>query len=140
MAPLFALANAGIPLGGAVLGRAAVSRVTIGVVVARLAGKAAGITAASWLACRLGFGRLPSGVSWRHVVGIGFLGGIGFTVALFVADAALPARLQDEAQLGVLAAAVLSSLAAAAVLGLRQPASASPRRGARPPDESAGTS
>jgi len=66
VAPLFALANAGIPLGGAVLGRAAVSRVTIGVVVARLAGKAAGITAASWLACRLGLGRLPGDIVYRR--------------------------------------------------------------------------
>src|SRR5205823_1107754 len=93
IAPLFALANAGIPLAGAVLGRAAGSPVTIGVVVARLAGKTAGITTASWLACRLGIGRLPSGASWRHVAGVGCLGGIGFTVALFVADAALPSGM-----------------------------------------------
>jgi NhaA family Na+:H+ antiporter len=137
--PMFALANAGIPLGAAALKRAAGSPVTIGVVVGRLAGKTTGITAASWLACRLGVGRLPSGASWRHLVGVGCLGGIGFTVALYVTAAALPAGLQDDAKLGVLAAAVLSSLAAVAVLGLRQPASASPRRGARPPDAGGGT-
>jgi Na+:H+ antiporter, NhaA family len=140
IAPLFALANAGIPLAGSVLGDAVGSPVSIGVVVARVAGKTVGITAASWLACRFGLGRLPSGATWRHVVGVGCLGGIGFTVALFIAEAAFTdGELHDQAKLGVLAAAVLSSLAAAAVLGVRRPASASPRRGAPPPNEGGGT-
>src|SRR5262245_1276490 len=110
--PLFALANAGIQLGSAALESAGSSRITWAIVVARVAGKAIGITLAVVLAMRLGVGRLPPSVTRRQIFGVTVLAGIGFTVALFVADVAYgDARLAD-AKIGILASAL-----AAGVLG-----------------------
>ena len=108
--PIFALANAGVPLGGGI-GAAARSPVTLGVVLGLALGKPLGITLASWLAVRAGAADLPAGVAWRHVHGAGWLGGIGFTMSLFVAGLAFadPAVL-DTAKLGVLAASVVAGL------------------------------
>lgn len=105
--PVFAFANAGVSLDGA-----AATPVTVGIVVGLVAGKTLGITAAAWAAVRLGIGRLPDGATWRHLVGVGLVAGIGFTVSLFVAGLAYadPATVA-EAKVGILAA---SSLAAAA--------------------------
>ena len=118
--PLFALANAGIELTADVLADAATSRVTIGVVVGLVVGKVVGISGASWCAIRLGVAELPQGVTWRHLVGVAAVGGIGFTVSLFIAPLAFEDPvLVDEAKIGVLAAAVLAT--AAATLLLRRP-------------------
>jgi Na+/H+ antiporter NhaA len=111
--PLFALANAGVPLGGEAIDRALGSPVTLGVVVGLVAGKALGISLSSALAVRLGLGELPRGVERRHLLGAATLAGIGFTVSLFIAELAFTDEaLRDEAKVGVLVASVL-----AAVLG-----------------------
>ena len=81
--PLFALANAGVALGGG-LGAALREPVTLGVVAGLLLGKQLGVTGAAWLAVRAGLADLPEGVTWRHVYGAGWLAGIGFTMSLFV--------------------------------------------------------
>ncbi len=108
--PLFALANAGVPLGGGAIGRAVSSPITLGVVVGLVVGKTVGISLASFLAVRLRLGTLPRGVSMRHVVASAALAGIGFTVSLFVADLAFErAELRDEAKVGVLVASVLAA-------------------------------
>lgn len=115
--PVFALANAGIPLSGEALGEAASSRVTLGVVVGLVVGKVAGISAFAWGAVRLGMARLPVDVSWRQVTGMAGIAGIGFTVSMFVAGLAYddPA-LQDQAKMGVLVASVLAAVVGLAVL------------------------
>ena len=105
IAPLFALANAGVRLEGSV------GRIAVAVVVARLAGKIAGIAGATWLAVRAGVGRLPSGARWSHMVGVAALGGMGFTVALLVtslsfADPALVA----SAKTGIIISAVVAGV------------------------------
>jgi NhaA family Na+:H+ antiporter len=111
--PVFALANAGIPLSTDALRAAASSRVTIGVVLGLVAGKLVGVSAFTWLAVRLGIARLPDDLRWRHVLGLAALAGIGFTVSIFVAGLAFSdLALQDEAKVGVLVASV-----AAAALG-----------------------
>ena len=108
--PLFALANAGVPLGGDAISRAVGSPITIGIVVGLVAGKTIGISLASFLAVRLGLGTLPRGMTMRHVLGAAALAGIGFTVSLFVADLAFEDEvLRDEAKVGVLAASVLAA-------------------------------
>ena len=108
--PVFALANAGVPLGGGV-GAAARSPVALGVVLGLALGKPLGITLASWLAVRAGAADLPAGVTWRHVHGAGWLGGIGFTMSLFVAGLAFAdPRVLDTAKLGVLGASVVAGL------------------------------
>jgi Na+/H+ antiporter NhaA len=108
--PLFALANAGVPLGGDALERALTSPVTLGVVLGLLVGKALGISLSSLLAVRLGAGALPEGVGRRHVVGGATLAGIGFTVSLFVTELAFrDEALRDEAKVGVLVASTLAA-------------------------------
>ncbi len=111
--PLFALANAGIVITTDTLNAAAGSSITIGIAAGLLAGKALGILGITWLGVRLGIGRLPSSVSWMHVLGVGFLAGIGFTVAIFISGIAFndPA-LVDQAKMGIFVASV-----AAAVIG-----------------------
>ena len=121
--PIFALANAGIPLSWDALGDAAGSALTAGVVVGLVVGKPLGIVAATLLTVRLGLGRLPDGLGWRHVWGIGALAGIGFTVSLFVSGLAFDAATQrNQAALGVLAASAVSALTGTVLL-LRTPAS-----------------
>ncbi|HZF68926.1 MAG TPA: Na+/H+ antiporter NhaA [Gemmatirosa sp.] len=106
--PVFALANAGVALGGG-LAAAARSPIAWGVVLGLALGKPLGITLASWLAVRAGAADLPIGVGWRHVHGAGWLGGIGFTMSLFVAGLAFadPAVL-DIAKLGVFMASIVA--------------------------------
>ena len=108
--PLFALANAGVPLGGEALERALSSPITYGVVLGLLVGKAAGISLSSLLAVRLGWGSLPHGVERRHVLGAATLAGIGFTVSLFITELAFEDEaLRDEAKAGVLVASILAA-------------------------------
>ena len=76
----------------------------------KVVGKTLGITAFTWVACRLGLGSLPAGVRWRQVFGIGAVAGIGFTVSLFFVDLAFAdPDLQDEAKLAVLVASVVAA-------------------------------
>lgn len=105
--PIFALANAGVEISRDVIGDATTSSVTIGVVLGLIVGKAFGIFAMAWLAVRLGLAALPSGVTWRHIFGVGLVAGIGFTVAIFVSGLAFEeAELVDQAKIGILAASV----------------------------------
>jgi Na+/H+ antiporter NhaA len=128
--PVFALANAGITFSGDLLGDAIGSTVTLGIVLGYIVGKPIGIVGASWLATRRAFGgqRLP--VSWPGLGGIGAVAGIGFTVSLLISSLAFEGRLLDEAKLGILAGAVLSSLSAWGAFALiaRIPASTRARQ------------
>ena len=109
--PLFALANAGIELGADELRSAGTSRITWAIVVARVVGKTVGISLAVAIAVRLGLGRLPGGVTRRQMLGVAALAGIGFTVALFIADVSYGGGRLADAKVGILA----SALAAGAV-------------------------
>jgi Na+:H+ antiporter, NhaA family len=112
--PLFALANAGIVLGGFSIDSGAARGIVVGVFLALVVGKPVGILLASLLVVRSGWCVLPSGVTWRGIAVIGCLGGIGFTMAIFIATLAFgDDALLEAAKLGILAAS-----AAAAVLGL----------------------
>ncbi|HYO29664.1 MAG TPA: Na+/H+ antiporter NhaA [Thermomicrobiales bacterium] len=121
--PLFALANAGVRIEGD-LGAAFGNPVTLGVVAGLVLGKQVGVLAATWLVVRAGLSELPQGVGWRHVYGAGWLAGIGFTMALFVADLAFSgadeAPLLAAAKLGILTASAIAGVGGALVL-LRAP-------------------
>ncbi|MBK8172890.1 MAG: Na+/H+ antiporter NhaA [Sandaracinaceae bacterium] len=111
--PIFALANAGVVISGASLD-AASWRVVIAVVVGLVIGKPLGVLFASWLTLRLGIGKLPLGMTKRHLVVLGVVAGVGFTMALFIAQLAfVDTALLAAAKLGVLVASGV-----AAVLGL----------------------
>jgi Na+:H+ antiporter, NhaA family len=115
--PIFALANAGVSLSGDAISGAARSPVTLGVVVGLVAGKVLGITGASWLACRFGMADLAPGVRWRHLAGTACLGGIGFTVSLFITGLAFEdAVLISAAKVGILAACVVATITGAILL------------------------
>ena len=108
--PVFALANAGIALdSGAVT--ALGHPVALGVMAGLVAGKPLGITLSAWLAVRAGVAALPEGVTWRHVHGAAWLGGIGFTMSLFVAGLAFgDGNLLSVAKVGVLAASSVAGV------------------------------
>jgi NhaA family Na+:H+ antiporter len=110
--PLFALANAGVAVSPEGFSHPVAAAVVCGLFL----GKPVGIAAASWLAVRSGVARLPEGVGWGPVVGAGFLAGIGFTMALFIAGLALAEPLLDAAKIGVLAASLLSAVAGTVLL------------------------
>ncbi len=109
--PLFALINAGIPLLQETRSLL-LKPLGLGILAGLCLGKPLGITLFSWVAMRLGFGELPGGVRRAHLLGAGLLGGIGFTMSLFIADLGLPdVRLLDGAKLSVLCASMISGLA-----------------------------
>lgn len=102
--PIFALANAGVSLAGGPLDLGAWSVVTA-VAVGLIVGKPVGVLLASWLALRLRIAALPAGMSLRHLVVLGVVAGVGFTMALFIAQLAfVDARLLAAAKMGVLVA------------------------------------
>jgi len=108
--PLFALANAGIVIDGAFLGRAVSSPITLGIFFGYVVGKPVGILGSSWLLTRLSGRRLRPPVGWAAVAGGGTIAGVGFTIALLIATLAFEGRQLEEAKLGILGAAVGASL------------------------------
>ena len=127
--PLFALANAGVTISSDVAQAAVESPISLGTALGLLAGKPLGIFLFTWLAIRLGLSELPTGANWGHVIGVGMLGGIGFTVSLLITSLAFDeASLVDEAKLGVLVASALAGVIGFAFLWLvsrRTPAAVS---------------
>jgi Na+/H+ antiporter NhaA len=110
--PLFALANAGIPLGGSFLADAFTSPITLGIFIGYVVGKPVGSGATSWVLTRVTRGRLRPPVGWASVVGSGTAAGIGFTVSLLIASLAFSGVDLRYAKAGVLAAAIGSSVLA----------------------------
>jgi Na+/H+ antiporter NhaA len=108
--PLFALANAGIAIDGGFLAAAYASPITLGILIGYVAGKPIGITAATWLVTRLSGGRVRPPVGWAAVAGAGAIAGIGFTVSILIATLAFSGTQLQEAKLGVLSAALASSI------------------------------
>lgn len=111
-------ALAGVDLRGGVVSDALRSPVTIGIAMGLLIGKVVGITAASWLVIWLGLGRLPERTTWPMMVGLGIVGGVGFTVSLFIVGLSFPQDqlLIAQAKVGVLAASALAGCVGLAFL------------------------
>jgi NhaA family Na+:H+ antiporter len=127
--PLFALANAGVSFSG--LGvEMMVDPVVLGVFFGLVVGKQVGIFSFAWLAVRSGLAALPSDLRWRHVYGAAWLGGIGFTMSLFIANLAFGGTdWLVSAKFGILAASLVAGVAGWAILYGAE------RRGARPASE-----
>jgi Na+/H+ antiporter NhaA len=106
--PLFALANAGIPISAHFLADAFTSPITLGIVVAYVLGKPVGVVGSAWLVSRLTRGRLRPPVGWAAVAGTGTAAGIGFTVSLLIASLAFTGTELQQAKVGVLTAAVVA--------------------------------
>jgi NhaA family Na+:H+ antiporter len=114
--PVFALANAGLVFQGRILATV-LQPIPLGVVLGLLLGKPIGITLASWLAVRLRLGALPDGTTWFQIHGAGWLGGIGFTMSIFVAGLAFKEEaLLNMAKLGIFTASLLAGIVGSALL------------------------
>jgi NhaA family Na+:H+ antiporter len=118
--PVFALANAGVALGGGALEAAATDPVAPALVIARILGKVVGIVGVSWLAVRSGVGTLPAGLRVSHLTGGALAAAIAFTVSLFVAEIAYPEGSPElaAAKVGVLASMLIAGGLAIVVLRL----------------------
>lgn len=115
--PLFAFANTGVVLSLSSFKHASVPPIAGGIILGLVIGKVLGVLGASWLVVKLKYAELPSGAKWSHIVGVGFLAGIGFTVAIFVTELAFTA---DEyvkiAKINIFVASVISGLIGLIVL------------------------
>jgi len=121
--PVFALANAGVDFRGVDLTDALTSPVSLGVGGGLVLGKMVGITAASIATVRLGLGRLPLATTWRHIVGLAAVAGVGFTVSMFVTGLAFTdPSLGDLAKVGIFAGSLIAGVIGTIVLRGAQPA------------------
>jgi len=112
--PIFVLANIGISINFHEFSSVISSRVALGIMVGRVAGKLIGITLFAWLAVKVGIAKFPESLSIKHIAGAGALAGMGLTVSLFIADLAITDETQmAEIKIGLIVAALVS-----AVLGL----------------------
>jgi Na+:H+ antiporter, NhaA family len=136
--PVFALANAGVPLSFNALGGVFTARLGLGLVIGRLAGKVVGVWVASRVAVGAGIARLPADVSWRNLAGAATVAGVGFVVPFFVAEQAFSGNsvLEDQAKVAMLVASVIAGAAGYLVLRRwpsdppsERPASAPPELG-----------
>jgi len=115
--PFFALMSAGVALkaGGDLFSSPIVWGVTLGLIV----GKPVGVLGGSWLVTRFTRADLNEEVSWRDLIGVGILAGVGFTVSLLVSDLAFSDQLRGQAKAAVLMGSLAAGLVAAVVLGRR---------------------
>lgn len=120
--PLFAFANAGVPIAFLDLG----SPVTVAVFVGFALGKPVGILTFSWLAVRSGIAVRPPSLSWGTLGAGGMLAGIGFTMALFIANLAFGPSLINAAKLGILSASAFSAVVGIALLAWLSPGGTHP--------------
>ncbi len=109
--PVFALANAGVAVGGGSL--SLLSSVPLGIMLGLLIGKPLGILGMSLIASKLGWCLKPSSVSWRQLVGAGLLGGVGFTMSIFITNLAIV----DADSIGIAKLAIVLTSVSAGLLG-----------------------
>ena len=122
--PLFAFANAGIPLDGFGFNKL-LEPLPLGIAAGLVVGKPVGILAATWLAIKTGVAKLPEGCGWIHMAGVGCLAGIGFTMSLFIGGLAFQSpELQAAVRVGVVAGSVVATVLGVAILfAARKPTS-----------------
>ena len=109
--PVFALANAGVSLSGDAISGLVSDPVTVGVLLGLVVGKTVGVFTFTAVAVKLGVGRLPTGTTWRHVLGLATAAGVGFTVALFVTSLSFDdAAVTDAAKVGILFGSAIAGI------------------------------
>jgi NhaA family Na+:H+ antiporter len=114
--PLFAFANAGIPLAGMSM-ESLTSSLPLGIAAGLVLGKPLGILLAVCACVSLGFAKLPEEATWTHVAGVGCLAGIGFTMSLFIGTLAFDTAAQiDAVRVGVIAGSVIATILGLAIL------------------------
>ena len=114
--PLFAFANAGVVLGGS---GEVIGNVSLAVGMGLLIGKFLGIYLFTWLTIKSGLTRMPEGMNWKNIAGVSLLGGIGFTVSLFIANLSFSGaypELLNQAKFGVLCGTIIAGILGYVVL------------------------
>ncbi len=115
--PIFAFANAGIPLSLSSFQGDSALPIAGGIILSLVVGKVVGIVGASWLMIKLGASTLPSGSNWNHIIGVGMLAGIGFTVSIFVTELAFDQeQFITISKLAIFLASILSGFLGLVVL------------------------
>ena len=108
--PIFALSNAGVHIDGSI-DDMLFHPISLGIISGLVLGKFLGISLLSKLVVKLKFAELPEGVTWRHIYGVGFLAGIGFTMSMFISDLAFKEdEFKQIAKVGIIAASILSAV------------------------------
>jgi NhaA family Na+:H+ antiporter len=110
--PFFALANAGISINFSVIDQVILAPVSLGIILGLILGKVLGIFGVAYIAIKLGVAKLPEGSDMKQIFGVAFLGGIGFTMSIFVTDLAFLGNeeLIFQAKVGILAASLFAGL------------------------------
>ena len=110
--PIFSLANAGIPIDWSSFGSIVTHPVSVGITAGLVLGKLIGIAGFSWVAVKFGLTSLPHGLNFKHIIGVGLMGGIGFTMSIFIAELGFSHHPQDllMAKTGVLIASILAGV------------------------------
>ncbi len=110
--PIFSLANAGIPIDWSSIGDVVTHPVSIGVAAGLVVGKLVGIAGFSWVVIKLGLTSLPTGLNFKHIVGVALMAGIGFTMSIFIAELGFAHHAQDllMAKTGILLASILAGV------------------------------
>lgn len=118
--PIFSLANAGIPVDWSSLGSVITHPVSVGITLGLVLGKLLGIAGFSWIVVKLGLATLPQGLNFKHIVGVALMGGIGFTMSIFIADLGFAHHPDDllMAKTGILIASALAGISGFAWLYL----------------------
>lgn len=118
--PIFALFNAGVHISGDFTIQSFLSQpIALGVILGLFIGKPIGVLLFSWLAIKLNLAQLPTGVTWLHMIAVGCLAGIGFTMALFIGHLALKVpEVEIYSKLGILTASVLSAVVGMTLLSM----------------------
>lgn len=110
--PVFSLANAGIPFEWSSLGSIVNNPVSMGITAGLVFGKLFGIAGFSWLAVKFGFTSLPQDINFKHIIGVALMGGIGFTMSIFIAELGFAHEPHDllMAKTGILLASLLAGV------------------------------
>ena len=117
--PVFALANAGVAMGGDI---EMVQPITLGIIAGLLIGKPLGVIGLTWLASKIGLVAKPASCQWNHIIGAGLLAGVGFTMSIFITGLAFTdAGSIDSAKLAIVGTSLLAGIVGVLFL-LKQPA------------------
>ncbi len=110
--PIFSPANAGIPIDWSALGSIVTRPVSMGIAAGLVIGKLVGIAGFSWLAVKFSLTTLPRGLNFNHIVSVGLMGGIGFTMSIFIAELGFAHHAEDllMAKTGILLASILAGV------------------------------
>lgn len=110
--PIFSLANAGIPIDWSSLGTIVTHPVSLGITAGLVVGKLIGIVGFTWLVVKLGISKLPPELNFKHIIGVALMGGIGFTMSIFIAELGFAHSPEDllMAKTGVLIASLIAGL------------------------------